>query len=69
MTRDEGGNIIDPQVVRQRKLDDAHTVAAEKQRKLDERNKKAKLACVTKLKDLSKSEYHEFWLARYYSKP
>jgi hypothetical protein len=27
------------------------------------------LACVTKLKNLSKSEFREFWLARYYSKP
>jgi hypothetical protein len=30
LTRDEAGNIIDPQVVRQRSLDDARHVAAEK---------------------------------------
>jgi hypothetical protein len=69
LTRDEAGNIIDPQVIRQRSLDDAHSIAAEKQRRLDERNKKAKLASVTKLRNLSKFEFREFRLARYYSKP
>jgi hypothetical protein len=69
LTRHEVGNIIDPQVVRQRSLDDASYVAAEKQRRLDERNKKAKLANVTKLKNLSKSEFRTFRLTHYYSKP
>jgi hypothetical protein len=69
LTRDEAGNIIDPQGVRQRSLDDACHVAAEKQRRLDESNKKAKLANVTKLKTLSKSEFRAFWLTSYYSKP
>jgi hypothetical protein len=64
LTRDEEGNIIDPQVVRQRSLDDARYIAAEK-RRLDERNKKVKLANVTKLKNLSKSVFREFQLASY----
>jgi hypothetical protein len=56
-------------VIRQRSLDDARSVAAEKHRRLDERNKKAKLARVTKLRNLSKFEFREFRLAHYYSKP
>jgi hypothetical protein len=56
-------------VVRPRSLDDALYVVAEKQRRLDERNKKAKLVNVTKLKNLSKSEFHTFRLTSYYSKP
>jgi hypothetical protein len=67
--RDQHGNLIDPQVVRQREADDARMVAAAKQKRLDERNKKAKFDHVTKLKDLTKQEYREFRHRKYYSMP
>jgi hypothetical protein len=37
------GNLIDPQVVRQREADDACMVVAAKQKRVDERNKKGQV--------------------------
>jgi hypothetical protein len=67
--RDQHGNIVDPQVVHQREVNDARLCAAIKQKRLDERNKKTKFDHVMNLKDLSKQEYREFCHRRYYSMP
>jgi hypothetical protein len=68
LSRDEAGNIYDPKVGRQGNIDGAHSVATDKQKRLDERNKKAILAYVTNLKKLSKQEYREFHLTHFNSK-